>query len=363
MDGQSIDFVRRYNALNAELMYVDAQLTASVGALRAQLAARKTQILSEMVQICVAQGCTELAYHCECARSSHTARFPIRVDQAAGIASDSCSLSVAPCASRENKARVECSSKYRLANVAPKTPDQVNDKKVAEKSSQVDRAFVQLETMTTPVDENSSNFPRHNSFILSVSECNPNCSGGNRTKSDFVEEKRRNGRVVVIRSTDNSMLADGTLESALLAAAQKVKTWNEQRLRGSNHMMCQQDRLSVKGSPYDVAVALDFETYYKHLFTDELSFLRHHEKTVTSHGWELQRQLGAETRICPSRSSLSADIQLPNITSLVSNVRPIAGGAVYARVLPGGMSLDGAGVLSDLRAEETMTQDRSAAQM
>lgn len=272
-----------YDALQTELKHVDAQMNRSVGMAQMELAAKKTRILNEIIQLCASSGLPELARQWEIARSAHFRRFSISVAEgavadtaanpdfavvASGAGNETGAVSLA---SSHNKRKNECTAKARLANVAPETPDQVNDKKVAEKCCQLDRVYVQLETMTTPRGEKINKFPRKHSFVVTVSECYSNSGGGNRTKVEAAEEKRRNGTLVVMRSADNSMLEDGTLTSAVLALAEKLKAWKDERTGGDFDILQRQDRYEVKGLPFDVAVALDWNTYFRHLFTEELS--------------------------------------------------------------------------------------------
>ena len=157
--------------------------------------------------------------------------------------------------------------------MAPQTPNQVNDKKVAEKTGQVDRAYVQLETMTTPTREDALNYPRQNSFFITITECTPNSGGGSRTKSISIGEKRRDRTCVVIRSMNNSMLADGTLQKALFAAYEKLRICNNGQTRANQehtwnnyHLLQQPENFDVESLRLDVAVALDWVTYYEHIF-------------------------------------------------------------------------------------------------
>jgi hypothetical protein len=230
------------------------------------LAAKKTGILDEMLRLCLLYGLSELAYACECARASHFLLFPNSVAIAAMMPSAGSYVSGGSSCKR--------GCKNRLANVAPETPDQMIDKKVAEKCRQIDRAYVQLETMTTPTGSDARNYPRHNSVLITISECKPNSGGGNRTKPDSVEQKRRDGTLVVIRSMDSSVLKDGTLKNSLAAALEKLKVWNDEHKGGDYNMLNRQDRFHIECSPFDVAVALDWKTYYQHVYTEESSFVR-----------------------------------------------------------------------------------------
>lgn len=266
MDGTN-NVAGQYNALQTELKYVDEQMNTSVGIAQIELAAKKMRILDDIVQLCEKSRLPELARQWGIARRLHVRRFPSCVVECSVTGSVANSLG-----SSHNEGKKERRAKGRLANVPPETPDQVNDKKVSEKCCQLDRVYVQLETMTTPRGEKRKNFPRQHSFVVTVSECYPNSGGGNRTKAEAAEDKRRNGTLVVMRSVGSSMLEDGTLGSAILALAEKLKVWNDGRRGGDYDILQRQDRVDVKGLPFDVAVALDWTTYFRHVFTEELSF-------------------------------------------------------------------------------------------
>ena len=66
-----------YDALQTELKHVDAQMNRTVGMAQMELAAKKTRILNQMLQLCANSGLPELARQWETARSSHFRRFSI----------------------------------------------------------------------------------------------------------------------------------------------------------------------------------------------------------------------------------------------------------------------------------------------
>lgn len=301
MDGSS-SFNRQYEALYREVLYMDAQANSSSGVASTQLAEKKMRTLDEMVRLCALHGQSEYQRLCERARTLHVGKLADVVNSdivAAVTRSTTNSRRTASCVGAGNdssrvadvdvgaKMKKECSGRNRLANVEAETLDQVNDKKVAEKYSQFDRVFVKLETMTRLRDEDSKKYPRQSSVIITVTECKANSGGGNRTKLQRPEEKRRDATLVVIRSAGSSMLRDGTLRSALLAAVEKLSACKDERSRGDDEALQQQDRFHVRGSLFDVAVAFDWKTYFQHVFGQQPNSTHQTGEEDTRHGeWE-----------------------------------------------------------------------------
>jgi hypothetical protein len=247
MDGLN-SFNQQYEALFAEVLYMDAQQNNLTGAAHSQLVAKKKRTLDEMVQLCAAHGRSDYQRQCERVRTLHVARFRNSVAEgSAGITTNSVGT-VRSCGAGNNtncgfdgnvnnEMKKEGSGRNRLVNVEAETLDQVNDKKVSEKSCQLDRVFVKLERMTTLRGEDSNKYPRQSSVIITVSECKANAGGGNRTKLQSAEQKRREATLVVIRSTGRSMIRDGTLRSALSAAVEKLSTCNEERTGSGDEIL------------------------------------------------------------------------------------------------------------------------------
>ena len=355
--------LRTYDRCRYDLYKIDDQLWSSTGATQLQLARQKTELLSQMLRICLTHGFSDYARQCECSIASHFANFP---GLSVGTALSPTVASSFP-ASRHAVARSfagepvsdngsniinsEYRGKGRLANVAPRTPDQVNDKKVAEKCFQVHKAYAQLEKMTTPVGEDRKKFPRFNSFIVSVSECNPNSGGGNRTKPDSAEGKRRDRTLVVIRSMDGSMLRDGTLRRALSAGVEKLNSWDSAWAGDFCDGIQQQERFDVEGAHFNVAVALSWENYHQHLFTDNL-VPAHKKRTGRSNGTRTNSAASldiAEERAAVSSTVPAATLALPSLSSLppisgwVPHSAASGSGMMYGGVLPAGTYSSGIG--------------------
>ena len=276
MNGSSSGW-QQYDALHKQVAALDVDLQSSSGAAQVRIAKEKERVLERMMCVCALHGFTEAAQVCDMVRS-YNMRFLKERDANTSLSSNSridgkslddgdTKLAVFDSTS-SNKRKMESSGRSRLANVPPKTPDQVNDKKVAEKSGQMDRAYVQLERMTTLTGEDENICPRQNSVIITISECNPNKGGGKRTKGLRAEEKRRERSLVMVRATDSSMLRDGTILTALIAAVEKLKIRMEQVNKREYRMLEKKEQFDIGGISVDVAFAFDWRAYHRQVFCE-----------------------------------------------------------------------------------------------
>ena len=176
--------------------------------------------------------------------------------------------------------------------------------------------------MTTPRGAETANYPCQNSVVITISECNPNSGGGNRTNSVSVEEKRRKATLVVVRSMDSSMLSNGTLKSALAAVAEKLKGWNDEDAGGDYEILKRQDRYNIDGSPFDVAVALDWKSYHRHVFGEESVRVRQKRKKNFDGGSKKkeQKRSGREEQDGNFETALS---KVPDPQSLVKSGKSV----------------------------------------
>ena len=284
--------VGRHGVLTRELMLVDAQLSTATGSEQTRLSRRRSEILGEMVQLWILQGYPDIARHLEEQRSAPltgTVALTTESEQRGGSEWVGNVEEAGALRMHENeetdvsengakKRKHDEGGRGRLANVAPQTPDQVNDKKVIEKSWQVDRAYVQLETMTTPESEEGKNFPRHNSVIITVTECRANVGGGNRTRVQSLEGKRRYHTVAAMRTTRNSMTADGTMKAALFAAAKKMTKAESMARANYWEELERQEPINVGVIRLAVSVALSWKVQQRNAFREEWTEVDESEK-------------------------------------------------------------------------------------
>ena len=146
------------------------------------------------------------------------------------------------------------------------------------------------------------------------------------------------------------MLADGTLESALCSALEKLQTRNKLWNRGDYEVLQEQDRFYVKGSPFDVAVALDWKTYHRHVYTEKCSTVgqkrekRTNGETKNGVASLAARSEGIDTE---DRAFVASSIPLPPLYSvpyssvLPSELFPLSSGATHPAMLAPGLLVDG----------------------
>ena len=260
-----------------EVCRLDKELTTAAGIVQAQLAARKTELLREMLRLSTLFHQERIRQFCEQNWTRHIMKFPDTVGYdvasseteeiktaAEGLSEGDVGVSALVDAVGQ-KEETQGGGRSRLSNVPPKTADQVIDKKVCEKVAQVDRACVQLGTMTTPTSAEGKFFPRYKSFVIHYSECEPNSGGGNRTKINSAE-KHRSRPVILIRPLDGSFVNDVTAEKIFALVWRKIKQCRG-KLDGEDIVVSKRmECLEYEGWSSDIAVIDSFAEIRKYLF-------------------------------------------------------------------------------------------------
>ena len=303
----------RHGLLSTELLFLDAGLfSLSSGPEKTRCAVRKAQILREMRQLWILQGKMEVARHCESLMSEHAKQYPevrsedrveVDADFVVGVdgvcgGGDAGSAEGRSGTNKEKEGKNETVGRSRLANVPAVTPDQVNDRKVQEKSCQLDRAYAQMETMTTPTSKEGRRFPRHNAVIITASECKPNTGGGNRTRAQSAEGKRRYRTVVTMRATECSMIADGTMKNAILAVVAKMNAAENDRTVSYWESLERQDAYEVGGIRFVASGTLSWKTHQRHVFGEEwkeASVKRKKDDNCAVGGRDVTKEKGIES--------------------------------------------------------------------
>jgi len=161
---------------------------------------------------------------------------------------------------------------FRAMNTAPQSLDQINDAATARKSRQLYHIYNQLEIMTTPPTDGSApafngmaNIPENHSYIVTISECNPNTAGGDR-KNITPDQKRRPRTLITVTSTNNRMLRDGTFRSAMQAIGAHMDGnpnygTDPRRLEDITRVQVNQDN-------FKVAFALDGSRHNRLIYND-----------------------------------------------------------------------------------------------
>ena len=378
--GADSSLADRQQALSRDLGIVDATMRFTTGPEQAQLAQRKTAMLREMAMLWNARGCPEEAQYCEGQRLAHMTQFPVCASanelyfpaESAGVARRNFDAGAAENAADRKesegtgkKRKNDVVAKSRLANVAPVTAAQINDKKVVEKLCQVDRGYTQLETMTTATTEEGKNFPRQNSILITITECRRNVGGGNRTGAQFAKGKRRYRRVLTVRTGKSSMMRDGTFRRGL-AALVEVMRRAEVDCKGDTEryweIMQKRCKATVEANRYVLSATLDWETQQELLFGDELDDVEEEKKEEEERrpdeksGASMMEDLGTTSLGVPYASAV---LTPPPVSSLagMSSFLPHLSRSPYTETLPRGVNPYGSSLGADIQGIELALEE------